>query len=92
MEQIRIILPPRNLCCLGSFAVVNMATEEELARGEARETITILTDACMDIGIASVRLGAPAVRLRFIASPGKIYRLLWMNHGFGAGMGVLESG
>lgn len=90
MEQIRIILPPRNLCCLGAFAVVDMTTEEELARGEARETITILTDACMDIGIASVRLGAPAVRFRFTAWPGRTYRVYWLIEGFGAGFYVVE--
>lgn len=71
MGVIRIAMPPKNPYCIGRFAAVNMDTEEELGRAAAGETMTLPADSPIDLDIAVVRIGAPAVGLRFQARPGK---------------------
>lgn len=90
MEQISFVFPPGNLCCPGFIAVVDMETEKEIARGCAGEKAVVPSDEAIDIGIASVRLGAPAVRFRFMARPGKTYRIYWTHEGFGASFYAVE--
>lgn len=91
MGIIRIILPPWNPCCIGSFAAVDMDTEQVLCAAAPGETVELPSDCAIDLGIALVRLGAPAVRLRFQAHPGRTYAVSWLSQGFGAGMDVTEA-
>lgn len=91
MGVIRIVMPPWNPCHIEGFAAMDMETEEELGRASPGETMVLPADAAMDLGIAWVRIGAPAVRLRFAAHPGRTYELCWLTRGFGAGMGVTET-
>lgn len=90
MGEIRIILPPGNPYFIGEFAVVDMETERELGRASPGKTMVLPADSALDLGIAWVRIGAPAVRLRFMAHPGRTYMIYWLARGFGAGMGVTE--
>lgn len=92
MGVIRIAMPPENPCCIGYFAAVGMDTEQELGRAAAGETMTLPADSPIDLGIAVVRIGAPAVGLRFQARPGQTYGLYWRTRGFGACLGVEETG
>lgn len=91
MGEVKIILPPGNPYFIGEFAVVDMETEQELGRAAPGETMALPADSALDLGIAWVRIGAPAVRLRFMAHPGRTYILCWLARGFGAGMGVTET-
>lgn len=90
MEAIRIILPAEKPDSMGRFAAVDMAAEQELIRAAPGETMVIPTDAPIEVGMAWVRFGAPAVRLRFVGQPGRTYAVRWLARGFGAGMGVTE--
>lgn len=90
MGVIRIAAPPESRYFFGRIAAVDMETEQELARVSPGETMVIPADSAIDLGVGWGRLGAPAVRLRFVAHPGRTYILRWLTQGFGAGMGVEE--
>ncbi len=92
MGVIRIAMPPKNPYCIGRFAAVNMDTDQELGRAAAGETMTLPADSPIDLDIAVVRIGAPAVGLRFQARPGQTYGLYWRTRGFGACLGAEETG
>lgn len=83
MGVIRIAMPPKNPYCIGRFAAVNMDTDQELCRAAAGETMMLPADSPIDLDIAVVRIGAPAVGLRFQAQPGQTYGLYWRTRGFG---------
>lgn len=90
MRNIHIITPLERPHFFGKLAAVDMETEQELARVSPGETMIIPAKTAIDLGIAWVRLGAPAVRLRFMAQPGKTYVLHWQKTAFGSGMGLEE--
>lgn len=90
MGIIRIAAPPESLYFFGTIMAVDMETEHELARISPGETMELPADSAIDLGIAWGRLGAPAVRLRFTAHPGRTYVLHWLMQGFGAGMALTE--
>lgn len=91
MDIIQVVLPPWNPYCIGCFAVVNMATEQLLCTGAPGETLVFPSDCAVDLGVAILRIGAPAVRLRFQTRPGRIYVVYWHSQGFGADLGVREA-
>lgn len=85
-----MIVPLENRYFPGLIAAVNMETGQELARVPPGETMIIPAEGEIDLGIAWVRLGAPAVRLRFMARPDKTYVLHWPWPRVGAEMTAEE--
>ena len=92
MGMIRIITPPRSLYAFGPVVVHDMARRVELCRAPQGDELVIPAEGPIDLGVAWGRGSTPPVKLRFIAEPGRIYRLHWLQQAFGAGMGVAEDG
>lgn len=90
MELIRIILPTRSPYAFGSAALHDMAARRELIRAGWGMVITLTAAETIDLGIAWGRGRHPPVKLRFAAEPGHVYRLFWLQEGFGAGMGAMD--
>lgn len=88
--MIRIILPPRSLYTFGPAVLHDMAKRRELIRAELGTVITLEAEDAIDLGVAWGRGNTPPVKLRFVARPGHVYRLYWLNEGFGAGMGAMD--
>lgn len=90
MRQIRIVTPPLSLYVFGPVVAHDMICRRELCRVRQGEVMQLPAEEPIDLGIAFGRGNTPPVRLRFMAHPGRTYRLYWLAHGFGAGMGVEE--
>lgn len=86
--MIRIIAPPQNLYFFGKIQAVDMTTEALLAETSPGGQMELPAEKPIDLGVAWSRLGAPAVKLRFLAEPGHTYRLQWLKEDFAAGMAV----
>lgn len=90
MGVIRILAPPGSGYFFGVITVLDMAGERILGRIRPGEELAIPAEGAIDLGVAWGQFGVPTAQLRFMAEPGKTYRLRWLTRGFGAGIGVQE--
>jgi len=91
MGVIRILAPPGSGYFFGVITVLDMAGERILGRIRPGEELVIPAKGAIDLGVAWGQFGVPTAQLRFMAHPGRTYRLYWLTRGFGAGIGVVES-
>ncbi len=90
MDIVEILTPPPSLYVFGPVVAHDMLRRRELCRVRQGERMRIPAEAPIDLGIAFGRGKTPPVKLRFMAYPGRTYRLYWLAQSFGAGMGVKE--
>lgn len=90
MGIIRIIAPPRSLYTFGPVVLHDMSRRTEICRIPQGSEVELPADDPIDLGVAWGRGNTPPVKLRFMAHPGRTYKLYWLTQGFGAGMGVEE--
>lgn len=91
MGNIRIVAPPQNPYYFGKVTAVDMDAEKELGWTSPGGRIDLPAEGPIDLGIAWSRIGGPAVKLRFVAEPGRTYILRWMQEAFAANIKVEEA-